>query len=94
MILDTSTASLAQLVSFKKSLLSHQFSIVIDSGASQGLFPLRDDFITFKLINQNITDIGSQSDIEGIEVFRWKISDQNGLPLPSILSITMYHLLL
>jgi hypothetical protein len=52
--------------------------IVIDSGASKGLTPVRSDFVQFKEIKSKLTGIGSQCEIRGIGTVRWKIVDQKG----------------
>ena len=52
--------------------------IVIDSGASKGLTPLRQDFLTFKPLRSTITGLGSQSEIRGVGTVCWKIVDQHG----------------
>ena len=55
-----------------------QMPIVIDSGASKGLTPLRQDFLTFKPLRSTITGLGSQSEIRGVGTVCWKIVDQHG----------------
>jgi hypothetical protein len=52
--------------------------IVIDSGASKGLSPIRSDFIQFKPLKSTITGIGAKSEIRGVGIVRWKIIDQHG----------------
>jgi hypothetical protein len=52
--------------------------IVIDSGASKGLSPIRSDFIQFKPIQSKLTGIAAQCEIRGIGIVRWKIIDQHG----------------
>jgi hypothetical protein len=75
---DTPHHSVGPTNVFMSSLDQRTIPIVIDSGASKGLSPIRSDFIQFRQLKSKITGIGAQSEIGGVGIVRWKIIDQHG----------------
>jgi len=52
--------------------------IVVDSGASKGLSPIKSDFIKFTPCNSHIDGIGASSAVKGKGIVRWKVVDLHG----------------
>ena len=58
---------------------SDSMPIVIDTGASRSLSPIRKDFITFSPLEQSLQGISADAKIEGVGVVSWEIIDENGV---------------
>ena len=56
-----------------------EMPVVIDSGASRSLSPLRSDFVTFTSVDSKISGVGAQASIKGVGMVKWKVTDQNGV---------------
>ena len=55
-----------------------EIPIVIDTGASCSLSPLRSDFLTFTSVDSKISGVGAQASIQGVGMVKWTVTDQNG----------------
>ena len=55
-----------------------EMPIVIDTGASRSLSPLRSDFLTFTSVDSKISGVGAQASIQGVGMVKWTVTDQNG----------------
>ena len=53
--------------------------IVIDTGASRSISPIRADFTTFTKLNRSLHGISAETRIEGEGITSWDITDQNGV---------------
>jgi len=58
---------------------NNDIPIVIDTGASHSISPLRADFTTFQKLNQSLHGISAETRIEGQGMTSWDITDQNGV---------------
>jgi hypothetical protein len=61
---------------FLGSFNAMNIPIVLDSGASKSLSPCKEDFVTFTETSISISGIGSNADVKGTGLVRWKIYDQ------------------
>lgn len=63
---------------FLRKIDPRRLPIVIDSGASRSLSPIKSDFISLRQCKDSITGINSSTKVEGIGIIRVKIiDDQN-----------------
>ena len=58
---------------------TNDLPIVIDTGASRSLSPVRADVTSFKKINRRLHGISADTNIEGEGMTSWDVTDQNGI---------------
>ena len=56
-----------------------QVPIVIDTGASTGLSPFKEDFISYTPQKSSISGIAHESEVLGVGTVRWEVLDVNGV---------------
>ncbi len=52
--------------------------LIVDSGASVCISPLRSDFITYKPSQMKIKDLSSSNKVQGEGIIKWRVLDSSG----------------
>ena len=64
--------------------------LIVDSGASVCISPLREDFIVYRQSNAKIKDLSKSNAVAGEGIVRWKVRDTNGKIVN--LDLPAYHI--
>ena len=61
------------------SSTNNHVPVVLDSGASRSLSPIRSDFVTFSPVESSLEGVGASAAIKGVGRVRWTVEDMHGV---------------